>query len=495
MANYTKIAIRGAGIVFIMNIFSAFLAYLFRILLARKLSVAEYGLVFAIFSLFGIVSLLKNLGLTSALAKFIAQFKVRKDLEKIKSSMLTVASILIPFSLLITLFFVLAADYFAIHYFKAAGVSILIKVYSLTYVLSAVMSIASSTFRGYQKQFYFASGEFIKEFVLLGVTFLLLLYGFSVFSPIIATVLAFAAEIIIFFPLLFKKVVPWFFKIKGKFNKPLYKKIVLFGLPVLLTGISGKVFSHMDTVLITYFRSLPEVGLYNAALPTTKILWRFGTTLVIILLPLASELWERKKIAEIRAGFTLLYKYLFVFILPMVIALFFFSETLLDFLFGNDYVLAATSLRILVVGALFIIAAKVNFSMITGFGKPKFVAKVTLSAAGINLLGNLFLIPLLGIEGAAISTSFSFFYMFLFSFFYMKKNLQIKLVYSIFVKTLLIGAVFALLMVGLTHLLSLSPFLEMIVVSSIVSLIYILLIFCLRVIKISEVKNLLKRIK
>ena len=52
MASYTRFAVRGTLIVLVISLFAGFLGYLVRLVLARNLSVEDFGLFNAVFSLF-----------------------------------------------------------------------------------------------------------------------------------------------------------------------------------------------------------------------------------------------------------------------------------------------------------------------------------------------------------------------------------------------------------------------------------------------------------
>ena len=50
MATYTKRLVRGGAFLFVMSVVAAFVSYFIRIILARNLSPAEYGLFYAVFA-------------------------------------------------------------------------------------------------------------------------------------------------------------------------------------------------------------------------------------------------------------------------------------------------------------------------------------------------------------------------------------------------------------------------------------------------------------
>ena len=106
MANYTKLAVKGAATVFIISILAAFAGYLVRAVLARNLAVEDFGLFYAVFAFLGVFGLFKTLGLNKALVRFIPEFRHQNNSALIKSSI--VYSVLIQ---LITNFIIIIGVY------------------------------------------------------------------------------------------------------------------------------------------------------------------------------------------------------------------------------------------------------------------------------------------------------------------------------------------------------------------------------------------------
>ena len=59
--NYTKLAVRGAAIVFATSIVAAFLGYLVRLVMVRNLSLEDVGLFYSIFSFLSVLNVFKAL--------------------------------------------------------------------------------------------------------------------------------------------------------------------------------------------------------------------------------------------------------------------------------------------------------------------------------------------------------------------------------------------------------------------------------------------------
>ena len=93
MSNYTKFAVKGATTVLVISLLAAFIGYLVRFVLARNLTVEEFGLFYAVFAFLGLLGLFKSFGFDKALIKFIPEFKHKKRNDLIKSSIIYVSFI------------------------------------------------------------------------------------------------------------------------------------------------------------------------------------------------------------------------------------------------------------------------------------------------------------------------------------------------------------------------------------------------------------------
>jgi len=181
--------------------------------------------------------------------------------------------------------------------------------------------------------------------------------------------------------------------------------------------------------------------LYNIALPISLLLLFFMRPILIVFVPFVTEFLTEKKHKELEEVITLAYQYTFVFLLPFVLTFFAFSEHILSFLFGSTYIDAKYALMILSLGTLFYAFSQFNSIIFTGLGKAKYMAVVAASLAVLNLVLNIFLVPLFGIVGAALSTALSYILLFLISCFYLRRFLAFAFPFSTWMYSLLISAV------------------------------------------------------
>jgi O-antigen/teichoic acid export membrane protein len=95
-------------------------------------------------------------------------------------------------------------------------------------------------------------------------------------------------------------------------------------------------------------------------------------------------------------------------------------------LFGQEFVIAKTTLLILLIGqAVNAMSGSVGL-ILQMTGKEKVYQNILLIALVFNIMLNLFLIPKFGIEGAAIASAFSFLFWNLSSVLYIYKRYKVS---------------------------------------------------------------------
>src|SRR3989344_1290385 len=85
MSNYTQKAVRGTGIIMGMGILAAVAAYITRIVLARNLGPEEFGLFSSVLTFVVFFLFFRDLGIGTALIKFIPELEAQKKYNEIKT--------------------------------------------------------------------------------------------------------------------------------------------------------------------------------------------------------------------------------------------------------------------------------------------------------------------------------------------------------------------------------------------------------------------------
>ncbi len=188
----------------------------------------------------------------------------------------------------------------------------------------------------------------------------------------------------------------------------------------MTSPLVNRVFGRLDIIILTYFHNLSQVGFYSAAQPFARLFIIFGSSIGKMIMPFSSESFASGDKEKIQEVINKLQRLILLFLMPVAIVIFLFSSQLLELLFGRNYQAGSLVVRLLVAGALIHSLTIINTHVIIGVGEPLKVTKLTTINSLFNLGGNLLLIPLWGMDGAALSTFIAYWAMFWASCRYMR---------------------------------------------------------------------------
>lgn len=494
MTNFTRFAVTGTVIVFIISIIGAFLGYLVRFVLARNLSVQDYGLFYSVFSFLAFFVFIKSFGLDRSIANFIPEFHYKKENDKIKSLIIYVAIIQFITNSIIIVGIYLLSNFLSINYFHTPKADTVLKLMAIAFFIDNFVFILKFSFQGFQKMALFASIDLVRMLLILVIILIGFKLNYGIFGPVTAYIVVPALLLIFYTPILIKKIFQDFFSSKLILNLKLFKGFISNGIYMMAGDIGWLVLGYTDIIMLTYFTNLTNVGLYNVALPTANMLTYFPRAAAGVLLPLSAELWARQAKIFLKAGIEMLYKYSIIVILPIVLIMFSFTEILLNVLFGKQYLPAALPMKILSIGMIFATLYIINASFLVGIGNPKLSSIIVYIGGTLNFISNLILIPIIGMTGAAITTSISYFVMTIIGISAIRKHIGISLPIGTWFKSVVAGLSFMLFIEILKKLLDMNIWIETTVVLFLSGSFYILCLFLLRVADIREVTDIYKRV-
>jgi O-antigen/teichoic acid export membrane protein len=476
-----------------MSLIAAFAGYLLRMILARNLTPIEFGLFYAVFSFVSIFSLFKDFGLGSALVKFIPELQVKKQFSAIKSAIISAFSIQFIASGIIALVLILFSKYLATNYFKSKlAVAVLILI-ALSYWLDTFPANFAVIFQGFQRIGLLSVVNFLKISSILILTFIFLSLGGGVNYVAVAYAATPLLLLAFFFPF-FIKTFPQFIKAKFKISKALILKLLFFGFPILIGSMGGLFIAYTDTIVLTLLRDLKEVAFYNIALPTAMLLWYFPQAIVAILMPMASEMWNRGHKIYLKRGVEMIYVYAIAIITPLILTMVSFPGLILKILFGQQYVAASLALQILAIGTIFYAIALINGHVLIGIGKPKINAKAIVLAAVFNIIANLVLVSMFGFVGAAIATSISYMIILLVTSANLRKDAHITLPIAAWGKIFAASAIFLLTISALKWMMHLNVWAEAAICLIAAAIAYAAILILTKAIDLKEITNLFKTV-
>ena len=189
----------------------------------------------------------------------------------------------------------------------------------------------------------------------------------------------------------------------ARFSMEQIRSLCTYAKWSFLSGAGTTVTAYADTILVGYFLTNYEVGIYGTALQFSAIATLAAAAMVNTLFPQLS-LWHKEGefgMIENAVGKSLAYA--LIPAVPAVIGGIILSDNILYFLYGADFAKGTAALQIILPAQIFGIFLLTGIMCLNAFNRPKESFRVTISAAVLNICLNLMLIPIFGINGSALA--------------------------------------------------------------------------------------------
>ena len=207
------------------------------------------------------------------------------------------------------------------------------------------------------------------------------------------------------------------------------KEIALKSYPMALSGMAFFLLMSLDIILLKKYRGDIEVAYYGVAVKLLMILSMIINAININASARIAELYNGKKIMELKLLLRQSSRLIAFLSLPFVIIIIIYAENILN-IFGENYVASKEALRIMILSqgiCTLFGSVTVYFNMT---GRQKTFQHILTGAVLINLVLNVLLIPRYGMIGASIAFSASLFFWNILSVILVYKRDRIKIFLS-----------------------------------------------------------------
>lgn len=394
--------IRGAGLAFALRIVGAGFGFLFNVLIARMLGAEGAGVYYLALTMAAVASIAGNLGLDQALLRFTATNVARDDWDRVAGAYRRGVMISAFASSAVALTMLICSSWIAEVVFSDPALAGPLRLMALGIPCMSLLALHAELLKGLRR---------IRDAVLvqgLGVQLislpvLLLLGGpFGIYGAVLAFV---SANLLIFLlsVILWRRATPHIRGVRGSFGTRL-----LMGTSVPLMWVVGMnlVMTWTDTVMIGIYMESKWVGIYGASLRLVLLTDFILMAVNSIVAPKFATLYARGEHRALNRLATNASKLTTLLALPPTLLILIVPEFFLG-IFGEQFRAGASSLAILTVGQFVSVAIGSVGYLLIMTGREKAERNIAISFAALNVVLNFLLIPVLGIEGAAISTSVS----------------------------------------------------------------------------------------
>jgi O-antigen/teichoic acid export membrane protein len=457
------------------------LSFAIVLLSARLLGVEDFGVFSYILAITAVCQLIADFGLTSLIVRELAKQKDRA--KYIMSNVMSLAWVL---SIVILLVVVIVA-YLTLehtHEFIAAvlmGFAVLATYHSVVF---------SSVCRAFERMGYNAFSFVTHKIILLG----LVLFFAGEYSPFESTIIGIATAYMIanFMQYLFFFVVVRTRFVRFGFGRDLgfCFKLLTQAIPIGISMVIRRMTSHVGVLLLTSMSTTVSVGIFSSALKVIQMVDMIPHAFILPLFPAMSRLANGDRAELKKFFFTALTGFLIISV-PLSGYIIISAENLVSLLYGSDYLMAGSALEILGIATVGLFVNMLLSYFFIALNKQRFYMLSAAACLVVNIIVCVILIPEMAELGAAYGTLAGEVTYFLLCVFFLKH----------------LGFNFAWLSniwrpIGLTALAALicsyipaTGLTWQLLVTLVFAVVYVPGLFLTKVIKISDIRQVLEAIK
>lgn len=402
---FEKLA-KGAGISFAGQIVSTGIKYITQVSLAWLLGTYAFGIYTIGLAIYQLGELFSRMGLELGALRYTSIYYGEKDEQRLKGILLQAFILPLLGGSVLGITFFLASDTLAIKVFDSPELGYILRIFGLTLPIGASGTALAFATTGFQTTKY----RVIAWDILIPLVNLLGIISLGILKPGLK-----GASIALFVACLLSLLTSIYFIIRlfpnllDKHIKPIFnsKQLLKFSLPLSFGTLLWQVLIWTDILMLGYFYSASEVGIYRAASQTAFLMVLFNRSLTTIFAPMIANLHSQGEKQQLKSLFQTATRWNLSLTLPIFIIVVVASRQILQ-VFGMDFVAGWPMLIILAAGQLTRAGAGgLAIQMLTMTGHQYLKLQGDILLAGANLILNFLLIPKYGSLGAAIATGIS----------------------------------------------------------------------------------------
>ena len=423
-----------SAVYFLGTVISVIVGFFFKVYLSRVLGADALGIYSLGITIIGVLGIFLSFGYGNGLIRFVSKYKATQNYKNLISYLTNTSIINLCVVLPISFLFYFFPEIIADNILKTPSLKECVPLFGLMMFINSFLILAEQTIRGLQEV---KKSTIINTFLRLpfkiGLVVLFFNWGWRLEGYIIAEILG-SVLAFIFLIILIKRLLPNLTDFKrANFNNEEKK----YSLNLLITNSVLALGRHGDKIVLVYFFSPFELGIYSVTLTIAAFIPLVLTSVNSIFSPIISQLHSQNKLKDLRHYFQLSGRYIFLLSFPLMVFIFLFSKSIM-FLFGNDFIQGSVLLSLIVFGQL------INVSMgsvglmlqMTGLEKP--MRDISIVTSLISFLLYFVLISKWGLVGLGVVYIFNILLQNIACTYFLNKHLNIHLFHTEYIKLIIL---------------------------------------------------------
>lgn len=371
-------------------------------LIARFIGVEKIGLYVTALSFSSLFSVFADLGLTQILIREGARDK--DNLSKILSQ-----TIIIKLFLAIISYTVLNLIIYFLGYQEELRQ--LVWVSGILMVLDSVTLSFYGVLRSLEDLRYEAVGVVSGQIIIILCGLVVVFLRWPIIFLLLALGVGSLFNVVFGFWTIYKKGV----RLSLVWRKELAVSLALLSWPFALAGIFTKVYSYIDSVLLSYLVGTKNVGFYSIP---NKVVFAFQfipMAFAAAIYPAMSGYFVADKF-KLKWTFEKAFNYLMIISAPLAVGVLIIAEIFIKTVYGVEFSPSVLALQILSIGLIFAFLDFPVGALLNACNKQNIQTLAMGLTMVLNIILNVILIPLWGINGAALAAVIGNFFLLLFGF-------------------------------------------------------------------------------
>jgi O-antigen/teichoic acid export membrane protein len=381
------------------------IAFVLSPFLVHSLGDERYGIWTIAVAFTGYMNLM-DLGLTSAVSRYVSKYHGLNDTEKVNKIISTAFYLFILMGTIIVLLSPLMADIVVslvqLDPSLINVVHMLIIIVSFDIAIFVVSGLFKGLFSGAQQFWVINYIQVISSIYKAILFYLLLSEGFGLVAMGLVSITANLLTIVIFY-LAFKKRFPNYVISFKLLNRHSSSEILNYSKFTFLAMLANQIIFYSDSFVIGYFLGAAAVTYY--AIPWTLADYSKKISLVIsqTFTPAISESEAQDNLDHVRHLYVLGTKYMVIISNLLSVGVFILGGAFIAIWMGPKYrELCETVLIILFINQFVMGPQQISYSVLLGLGKQKMFSYMSIAVSVVNLVLSIILVQSYGIEGVAL---------------------------------------------------------------------------------------------